>query len=83
MKTKVICAYPWVPSVQLLLWLVQVLFSHPLTFAFAPIHPAKTKEIFIKPERTSLERSSVHLCMQCILLDIALSPIINRLAKPI
>lgn len=59
---KVICAYPWVPSVQPLLWLVQVLFSHPLTFAFALIHPEKTKEIFIKPVRTSLESSSVMEC---------------------
>ena len=43
-------AYPWVLSVQLLPWLVQVLFSHPLIFASVLSHPEKTKEeIFIKP----------------------------------
>jgi len=43
-------SYPWVLSVKLLPWLVQVPFSHPLIFASAPSHPEKTKnEIFIKP----------------------------------
>ena len=72
MKKEVICAYPWVPSVQLLPWLGQVLFSHPLTFASVLSHPKKSKEeIFIKPVRTSLEGGSVQDCSYNYILYMA------------
>ena len=41
------CTYPWVPSVQLLPWLVQVLFSRPLTFASALRHPVEPRKKYL------------------------------------
>ena len=41
------CTYPWVLSVQLLPWLVQVLFSHPLTFASVLSLPMKPRRKYL------------------------------------